>query len=283
MNTHPLAALIPAMSDDEYARLRDDIAANGLIDPITLYEDQVLDGRHRLRACEDAGVNPRFTHYDGESPAQFVISHNLHRRHLTTGQRTMIALDFMPHLHAEAKGPGRQGTRHDLTSVSADTEVPRHRSRASKEAGELVGVSSGTVDRGKRVAKERPDLAEKLRAGEMTVMAAHDQVRDAKQTNGASPTKAPPGRKKKPEYNGPLEGRTLTFANAAKRRVEKLVGMCQALDRGLVDLRVELAARVATDTELNDWRSEISAAHKALRDFERRIPTASPEETCNGH
>ena len=42
---HPLSAAFPKMSDAAFAELRADIAANGLLAPITLYEDKVLD-RH---------------------------------------------------------------------------------------------------------------------------------------------------------------------------------------------------------------------------------------------
>ena len=57
---HELAALIPEMSADEFRGLCDDIRTNGLIEPIVLYEDRVLDGRHRYRACIETGIEPRF-------------------------------------------------------------------------------------------------------------------------------------------------------------------------------------------------------------------------------
>jgi ParB-like chromosome segregation protein Spo0J len=47
---HPLADVMPAMSESEYQDLLADIKANGLLEPITLYENKILDGRHRLRA-----------------------------------------------------------------------------------------------------------------------------------------------------------------------------------------------------------------------------------------
>jgi hypothetical protein len=59
----------------------------------------ILDGRNRYRACEAAGVEPRFIPGDGrlkgnriEDPTAFVISTNIHRRHLTGAQkRDLIA------------------------------------------------------------------------------------------------------------------------------------------------------------------------------------------------
>jgi hypothetical protein len=172
---HPLAALIPSMSADEYTRLRDDVAANGLLDAIVLHEGQVLDGRHRLRACEDTDTEPIFTEYDGDSPAQFVLSHNLHRRHLSVSQRAMVATDFLPHLMEEAKARQVAHLRQGITTPSVSKET--NGGRAREHAAEVVGVSHAVIGRAKRVVDNEPDLAQRVREGEMTVGAAHDEVK----------------------------------------------------------------------------------------------------------
>ena len=47
LKQHPLSAAFPPMTDSAFADFRADIAANGLRDPITLYNGEVLDGWHR--------------------------------------------------------------------------------------------------------------------------------------------------------------------------------------------------------------------------------------------
>jgi len=94
LTVHPAALIFPEMTPDEYAGLRDDIAAHGQRDPIITWQGQILDGRHRFRACEDLDLDPVTLEYEGEIseiPA-FVISRNLHRRHLTASQRAMVAV-----------------------------------------------------------------------------------------------------------------------------------------------------------------------------------------------
>jgi ParB-like chromosome segregation protein Spo0J len=49
---HPLAETFPLMEGTEFDALVTDIKDNGLINPIPVFEDMVLDGRNRLRACE---------------------------------------------------------------------------------------------------------------------------------------------------------------------------------------------------------------------------------------
>lgn len=180
---HPLALRVPAMTDEEFSALKADIAANGLIDPITVHEQQVLDGRHRYRACLDTGTEPRFVDYDGDSPAAFVLAKNAKRRNLTPGQLAMLATDFLPDLEAERRArmaeAGRQhGRGMDSPAPTGAPLSPAEKKggRAASSAAELVGTSARNVQRAKRVLEEDPDLADKVRAGEVTLRAADGAV-----------------------------------------------------------------------------------------------------------
>lgn len=51
---------MPTMTSDAWETLRDSIAAQGLLVPIVTWRGQVVDGRHRLRACEETGREPSF-------------------------------------------------------------------------------------------------------------------------------------------------------------------------------------------------------------------------------
>ena len=81
------------MSDADFASLSEDIKANGLRDPITIYEDMVLDGWHRFQVCAELAIEPRFVQFTEGNPASFVLSKNLHRRHLTASQRAVAVAD----------------------------------------------------------------------------------------------------------------------------------------------------------------------------------------------
>lgn len=91
------------MDQDELQKLAYDIGENGLIEPILLHEEKVLDGRNRLEACKLAGIEPRFESVACTSPTIYVVSKNLHRRHLTTGQKSTIAVEMIPLLREEAR------------------------------------------------------------------------------------------------------------------------------------------------------------------------------------
>jgi hypothetical protein len=84
---HPYAEIFPLLEGQEFEDLVADITAHGLHQPIVVYEDKVLDGRNRYRACVAAGVDCCTTLYTGDDPLGYVISLNLKRRHLTATQR----------------------------------------------------------------------------------------------------------------------------------------------------------------------------------------------------
>jgi ParB-like nuclease domain len=103
---HPAADIFPMMPEDELVDLAEDIKANGLIHPIVLDDDgKIVDGRNRLRACEIAGVQPRFEPLKDKDPVEFVVSENIARRNMSPTQRAMAFA--MLHPVPKKAGPGR--------------------------------------------------------------------------------------------------------------------------------------------------------------------------------
>lgn len=87
---HPIADIQLRTPADGFEALKADIAANGLINPPTLYEGKILDGRDRCQACAELDIPiTRFGVYDGDDPVGFVIRQNTLRRHATVGARAM--------------------------------------------------------------------------------------------------------------------------------------------------------------------------------------------------
>ena len=96
--SHPAADYFPMMSQIDFERLKDDISQNGQVEPILVFEDQIIDGRNRYKACRELGIKPRFASYGGdpEKITSYIISTNLHRGSLTDGQRAVIGAKIKP-------------------------------------------------------------------------------------------------------------------------------------------------------------------------------------------
>jgi hypothetical protein len=87
---HPLADIFPLMEGKEFEEFVADIDKHGLREEVALYQDQILDGRNRARACGKLGIEPRYQHLrfsNDDGARDYVISKNIHRRHLTTEQK----------------------------------------------------------------------------------------------------------------------------------------------------------------------------------------------------
>lgn len=89
---HEIANAFPYISGDAYATLKEDIRANGIIEPIHIFEGKIIDGRNRYRVAKELGLTDIPTReYDGDNPVAFVQSMNLHRRQLTPSQKAAAA------------------------------------------------------------------------------------------------------------------------------------------------------------------------------------------------
>ena len=116
---HPAAAVFPMHSEPQLQELAAHIKEHGLIDPIMLGtwmddDDQliegIIDGRNRLKACEIAGVEPRYDKLKkGLDPVAYIVGKNLCRRDMTAGQKA-IAYAFIYERAFETEGGrGRKG------------------------------------------------------------------------------------------------------------------------------------------------------------------------------
>jgi hypothetical protein len=187
---HPVANLFPLISGDDFAALSEDIRANGLLEPIWLHPDgRIVDGRNRYKACRAAGVEPTFRRWSGNgSLVEFVVSLNLHRRHLTSSQRAMAALDAEAELAKEAEERRRERISDSRSEPeTAQRVAPSEKlERESRErAAKLLGTNRQYVSDAKKLTAERPDLAEQVKTGEISLPEAKRQSNPALYTSNS--------------------------------------------------------------------------------------------------
>jgi hypothetical protein len=170
---HPLSAAWPDMARDDFDALVCSIGCNGLREPITLMDGQILDGWHRYQACESAGVAGSFVTFGGTIEAAEALVNDRHtRRSLTASQRAMAVLKMYE---------WRTGAGRPKKNSVPNTEL------TVADIAKRAHVSTGTIDKVKTALAKSPERAAEIKAG---TVSASTVIRDAKPK--AAKPEAPP-------------------------------------------------------------------------------------------
>lgn len=171
-STHPAADVFPLLEGAEFDALCADIKENGLLHPIVRMvqgdEVTILDGRNRLRACLHEGVEPKWHDYTGNDPAGYVISENLHRRHLDESQRALAAARLARLKHGGRPGRGRASKDQAANLPTLTQKEAASRFNVSERSIRTAGNLLDKVQSGKAA----PEVLELIEQGKVTVSAA---------------------------------------------------------------------------------------------------------------
>jgi ParB-like nuclease family protein len=235
MRDHPVAALFPQMTAEEYESLKADIAAHGQQHPIVFHDGMILDGRTRLRACEELGIEPQMRQWEPKdcgSPVAYVASMNLHRRHLTASQRGYIAAEL-----TERKTGNFSGTE----ATEKQRELP---GMSLQGAAAVMQVTERTAQDARTVLRQGTEAEkEAVRTGKASVASIAKSIR-----RGASPSErtAPPKQKetqnRKTAFTDPEAS---IHAAAGSTREAMLIQRVQMAVAGLTEMPEDASYVVA--------------------------------------
>jgi hypothetical protein len=194
---HQLADLFPLMEGAEFDALVADIKKNGLHYPIFLYEGKILDGRNRYRACLAAGFEPAVRngdHHIGD-PAGFVISRNIHRRHLTAKQRRELIAKLLKATPEKSDrqiaemvkaSPTTVGTvrttmeaEGEVSNLDTRTDAKGVKQPARKKKTHVdreIEAKQAHIDELETAREHDKDLAEQLRAAEIRIAGLESEI-----------------------------------------------------------------------------------------------------------
>lgn len=185
---HPAADMFPMLGAAEFRELVADIVRHGQREPVKVWRGLVVDGRNREAACRAAGIEPVVEHLPEDMSdadiRRLVVSLNIHRRHLTAGQRAAIAGDLLEPLKAEAKERQREAARQTNEALGRDTlrtncdEASPGDFDSADEAAKLTGSSRVAVYRDQALRRDAaPELHDEVRAGRLSQHAATEIAR----------------------------------------------------------------------------------------------------------
>lgn len=183
MKVHPAAELFPMMDGIEFDEFVQDIKEHGLRDPVEVLPDGVLvDGRNRLRACQMLGIKPLTVTVNPDGVVSYIVSKNLHRRHITSSQRAGISMRSYDIRAAEAaqrkvegnREGGRKGGKSKVLKFPqtvAGTSSPDRETR--KQLAKEFNTNHAYVDKARAMREAAPDLLDEVVAGKKSIPEAH--------------------------------------------------------------------------------------------------------------
>lgn len=173
---HPAAALFPLMEGAAFAELKADIEKHGQREPVVFYRGQLLDGRNRARACGELKIQVSECELDDEiDPIAYVLSANLHRRHLNESQRATVAAKLKKMLEPAAKDRQRDGQKSGGRGKKKNlvANLPPSNGKSRDQAAAMLNVSGKSVDHASTVLdKGSPELIGAVERGEVAVSRA---------------------------------------------------------------------------------------------------------------
>lgn len=206
VEVHPAANIFPMMSDVELKALAEDIKLHGQRDWCVRYKGKLVDGRNRWKACELIGIEPDVCDRDDEDtfdPVAYVLSTNLHRRHLSTAQRAMAAAEVKKLLEPEAKERKRAGgkaagkgrPKQDMANLPQ-----ANNSTTRDQAAAMLNVSGRSVDHAATVlTKGSGELIAAVKSGAISLSRAASAAKKTEKPKQLQKAMAKP-KKEKPSY-----------------------------------------------------------------------------------
>lgn len=202
---HPFCVGVPKLKPWEFTDLVADIKANGLLQPIVLYEGRILDGRSRYQACREAGISlqPKdFVEFavldpikpDGSAltPAEFVRAVNTEGRNWTRKDKRAFVTTDWPAIVADILAKAKA---HQKAQGGAEPGAPLSQTAAKPidarvAVAENLGTSQTVADNLVKTVKHATPELVALVTDPKSAKAAAQVVAEKQRAEGA-------GRKRK--------------------------------------------------------------------------------------
>lgn len=136
-----------------------DVKANGLLDPIILWRGQIVDGKHRYRACAETGTAPRFDTLPDEWDEWKVAVHcqsKHRRRNLSATQKACVAAEVIEKYGRSVGRPAKTEEAEELPPRGGNSD----KGTAAAAAARDMGSSERSVERALTVRKNAPEVYE---------------------------------------------------------------------------------------------------------------------------
>jgi N6-adenosine-specific RNA methylase IME4/ParB-like chromosome segregation protein Spo0J len=185
VKTGKYADKVDPLTKAEYDLLKQSMSENGLYHPITVNQSgDVLDGHHRLKACQELGIKPAFEikQFDDQLQEEiFVIDTNVARRQLSAYRKGELLLSKKkPLLEERAK--------ENMSNAGKGVKSFTPLERVNEELAKQLDMSHMQLHKIETIMENAPeDLKEKVRTEQTSINNAYQQVMRSEDRNKPKP------------------------------------------------------------------------------------------------
>lgn len=181
LRVHPIIKGQPEWSDEDpqFIALCRDIACRGVIDPVRVTTDnEIVDGRHRWRACKRLKREVPVEILTGDDLASFALRTLILRRHYTGGQRAYVAYPLLIPAFAEAKRRMLAGGKTQPNPFSEPSELSAAPSEMGSATAKTLEEWAEELSVSVRLLRQARELHELFRDDKKRTITDRDGVEE---------------------------------------------------------------------------------------------------------
>lgn len=177
LEQHEAGKIFPRLDPEARESLKQSIRTYGLLNHIWIYEGKVLSGWERYLICLELGIEPQFRTFENTTitAEDFVWAENAERRHLNKSQLAACAVLYKKLIEDKVKDK-RYKAMAETRKNGSGQKSKEISNTSSYIAGQMFWVTRESVIKAQKVHRENPDLFERLRAGNISISEAYEQV-----------------------------------------------------------------------------------------------------------
>jgi N6-adenosine-specific RNA methylase IME4 len=185
-------ALIPPLAPDELAQLEANILRDGCRDPLVVWDGILIDGHNRHEICTRHGLlfeTIAMVFMDRDEALLWMEENQIGRRNLSDDQRSVFALSIQERRSKVAvrtaasiggKSGGKGRARNSVSDTLAEPLKEQPKTDTRKDVAKEFNLPERKLRTVAEVKKAAPELIEKVRAGETTLLQAKREIKEAK-------------------------------------------------------------------------------------------------------
>ena len=266
-----LKVYIPALKQDEYAKLEQSIIDDGCRDPLVVWDGILIDGHNRYEICTKHGIHfdTKDMYFANHAEAKlWMLKNQLGRRNLSDYDRVQLALE-LENIYKDMGKANMVAGGHDRKKGLENSTNPSQQVNTRKEIAKIAGVSDNTVAKVKKINElGSTEVKQALAEGKTSINAAYNQ------SIGKVKLKSP--QEDPQESSGPDEEEMQTSQKAFDENIEslqKIAGSDDKLAAALAEIKqlhLELATiKITRDGYMNKCNVLITTVKSLQRKLDK--------------